>query len=200
MAVIESSDPHVTALYCDHHGWLSGWLRKKLGNPADAADLAHDTFVGLLTSRRPGPVEQPRAYLAAIARNVLVNRDRRQALERAYLDTLALLPEPETPSPEYRLSILQTLHEIDAMSFHVHELDETVAAKHRPVVIITSNAEKELPDAFLRRCVFHYIDFPKREAMEAIVRVHFPEVDERLMESVIVRFYEVRRVRGGRPA
>lgn len=88
------------------------------------------------------------------------------------------------------------LHEIDAMSFHVHELDETVAAKHRPVVIITSNAEKELPDAFLRRCVFHYIDFPKREAMEAIVRVHFPEVDERLMESVIVRFYEVRRVRG----
>jgi MoxR-like ATPase len=88
------------------------------------------------------------------------------------------------------------LHEIDAMSFHVRELDETVAAKHRPVVIITSNAEKELPDAFLRRCVFHYIDFPKREAMEAIVRVHFPEVDERLMESVIVRFYEVRRVRG----
>jgi MoxR-like ATPase len=88
------------------------------------------------------------------------------------------------------------LHEIDAMSFHVRELDETVAAKHRPVVLITSNAEKELPDAFLRRCVFHYIDFPKREAMEAIVRVHFPEVDERLMESVIVRFYEVRRVRG----
>jgi RNA polymerase sigma-70 factor (ECF subfamily) len=115
MAVIESSDPHVTALYCDHHGWLSGWLRKKLGNPADAADLAHDTFVGLLTSRRPGPVEQPRAYLAAIARNVLVNRYRRQALERAYLDTLALLPEPETPSPEHRLSLLQTLHEIDAM-------------------------------------------------------------------------------------
>ena len=90
------------------------------------------------------------------------------------------------------------LHELDAMSFHVHELDETVSAVHRPVVIITSNAEKELPDAFLRRCVFHYIDFPSRETMEAIVRVHFPEIEERLLDAAIVRFYEVRRVRGVR--
>ena len=88
------------------------------------------------------------------------------------------------------------LHELDAMSFHIHELDETVAAKIRPVVLITSNAEKELPDAFLRRCVFHYIEFPTREAMDAIVRVHFPEVEERLLEAAIVRFYEIRRVRG----
>ncbi len=88
------------------------------------------------------------------------------------------------------------LHELDAMSFHVHELDETVSAKQRPVVVITSNAEKELPDAFLRRCVFHYIDFPSRDQMETIVRVHFPEVEDRLLEAAIVRFYEVRRVRG----
>jgi MoxR-like ATPase len=88
------------------------------------------------------------------------------------------------------------LHELDAMSFHIHELDETVSAKQRPVVLITSNAEKELPDAFLRRCVFHYIEFPSRAGMDTIVRVHFPDVEERLLEAVIIRFYEIRRVRG----
>ena len=88
------------------------------------------------------------------------------------------------------------LHELDAMSFHIPELDETVTAAHRPIVIISSNAEKELPDAFLRRCVFHYISFPERELMERIVRVHFPDVTEGLLEAVILRFYEVRRIAG----
>jgi len=88
------------------------------------------------------------------------------------------------------------LHELDAMSFHIPELDETVAAVIRPIVVITSNAEKELPDAFLRRCVFHYIDFPKRDVMERIVRVHLPHVEESLLEQAIVRFYELRRVPG----
>ena len=88
------------------------------------------------------------------------------------------------------------LHELDAMNFHIPELDETVAATHRPVVIITSNAEKELPDAFLRRCVFHYIAFPTADVMEQIVRVHLPNVEETLLENAIVRFYELRRVPG----
>lgn len=88
------------------------------------------------------------------------------------------------------------LRELDEMSFHVHELDETVSAKHRPVVIITSNAEKELPDAFLRRCVFHYISFPDRPLMEEIVKVHFPDLPQALLESAITRFYEVRGVDG----
>tara|TARA_Y100001968_G_scaffold328445_1_gene375596 strand:+ start:2722 stop:3540 length:819 start_codon:yes stop_codon:yes gene_type:complete len=88
------------------------------------------------------------------------------------------------------------LHEIDRMSFHVHELDETVSAVHRPVVIISSNAEKELPDAFLRRCVFHYISFPDREMMERIVAVHYPELDRELLEAAIVRFYELRGIAG----
>ncbi|MCK6530250.1 MoxR family ATPase [Myxococcota bacterium] len=88
------------------------------------------------------------------------------------------------------------LRELDEMSFHVHELDETVTAKHRPVVIITSNAEKELPDAFLRRCVFHYISFPDRALMEEIVKVHFPDLPQALLESAITRFYEVRGVDG----
>ena len=88
------------------------------------------------------------------------------------------------------------LHELDAMSFHIPELDETVAAAQRPIVIITSNAEKELPDAFLRRCVFHYISFPKKDVMERIVRVHLPDVETHLLENAIVRFYELRRVPG----
>ena len=88
------------------------------------------------------------------------------------------------------------LHELDAMSFHIPELDETVSAKHRPVVIISSNAEKELPDAFLRRCVFHYIDFPEQERMVDIVRVHFPDVEGQLLEAAILRFYELRDIQG----
>ena len=92
------------------------------------------------------------------------------------------------------------LHELDAMSFHIPEISETVAARERPIVVITSNAEKELPDAFLRRCVFHYIDFPKREVMERIVKVHLPDIEEALLEQAIVRFYELRRVPGLRKA
>ncbi len=84
------------------------------------------------------------------------------------------------------------LHEIDRMSFTVQETDESFTAKHRPIVIITSNAEKELPDAFLRRCVFHYIEFPEKELMEDIVRVHHPDVEQALLEQVLVRFYWLR--------
>ncbi len=86
------------------------------------------------------------------------------------------------------------LHELDAMSFHIRELDETVSAAKRPVVVITSNAEKELPDAFLRRCVFHYIEFPDQELMERIVRVHHPKVAGTLVEASLARFYELRAV------
>jgi MoxR-like ATPase len=88
------------------------------------------------------------------------------------------------------------LRELDEMVFHVPELDETVRAKHRPVVIITSNAEKELPDAFLRRCVFHYIAFPDRERMKKIVDVHLPNLSEKLVENAFQRFYGLRRLEG----
>ncbi len=84
------------------------------------------------------------------------------------------------------------LHEIDRMSFQVSETEEVFTAKVRPIVIITSNAEKELPDAFLRRCVFHYIEFPERELMEEIVRVHHPDVEKELLDQVLVRFYWLR--------
>ena len=86
------------------------------------------------------------------------------------------------------------LWELDRMEFHIPETGRTVTAKHRPVVIITSNAEKELPDAFLRRCVFHYIEFPDRELMAEIVRVHFPDLDERLLTQVLEAFYRIRQL------
>ena len=88
------------------------------------------------------------------------------------------------------------LRELDEMAFTIPELEETVRAVHRPVTIITSNAEKELPDAFLRRCVFHYLAFPDRERMERIVRVHFPDLDDQLMGAALKRFYAYRQVDG----
>ncbi len=88
------------------------------------------------------------------------------------------------------------LWELDRMSFHIPETGETVSAKQRPVVIITSNAEKELPDAFLRRCVFHYIAFPEPEQMEAIVRVHHPHLDESLLAAALQAFYTLRTFDG----
>ncbi len=87
------------------------------------------------------------------------------------------------------------LHELDAMRFVITETGEEVKAKHRPVVIITSNAEKELPDAFLRRCVFHYIDFPDEDRLAQICRVHHPEVDDKLLAAALRRFMALRSVK-----
>ena len=88
------------------------------------------------------------------------------------------------------------LWELDRMSFHIPETGETVTAEHRPVVIITSNAEKELPDAFLRRCVFHFIEFPGPEQMAQIVRVHHPGLEDALLEAALEAFYTLRRFEG----
>lgn len=84
------------------------------------------------------------------------------------------------------------LWELDKMEFYINETKETVKTKHRPIVIITSNAEKELPDAFLRRCIFHYIEFPNKEKMEEIVNVHFGDIDRKLSEKALEAFYELR--------
>ena len=84
------------------------------------------------------------------------------------------------------------LNEMDVMTFHIPETDETIAARHRPIVIITSNAEKELPDAFLRRCVFHYIEFPDEPLMTDIIRVHYPDIEEGLIAAVLKKFYWIR--------
>lgn len=84
------------------------------------------------------------------------------------------------------------LWELDKMEFYIPETKETVKAKKRPIVIITSNAEKELPDAFLRRCIFHYIQFPNKELMEQIIKVHFDNLEETLLQNVLETFYWIR--------
>lgn len=86
------------------------------------------------------------------------------------------------------------LNELDEMTFYIPETNETIVAQHRPVVIITSNAEKELPDAFLRRCVFHYIEFPDPALMEEIVRVHFPDIKDNLLREALKTFYRMREI------
>ncbi len=88
------------------------------------------------------------------------------------------------------------LRELDRMEFYVYETQELISAKHRPLVVITSNNEKELPDAFLRRCFFHYIRFPDHETMERIVRVHYPDIKKRLLQEALEAFFEIREVPG----
>ena len=88
------------------------------------------------------------------------------------------------------------LHELDQMEFYVYETRETVQAKHRPVIIITSNNEKELPDAFLRRCFFHFIQFPDKETMKSIIDVHYPGLKKDLLREALNRFYDIRDVKG----
>jgi MoxR-like ATPase len=86
------------------------------------------------------------------------------------------------------------LNELEEMSFYIPETNETITANHRPIVVITSNAEKELPDAFLRRCIFHYIEFPHSALMEEIVRVHFPNIKDNLLREALKTFYKLREI------
>ena len=109
--------------------------------------------------------------------------------ERAVL----LIDEIDKADIEFPNDLLQ---EIDRMEFYVYETKETVKAIHRPIVIITSNNEKELPDAFLRRCFFHYISFPDRETMQEIVKVHHPKIKQKLVKEAWDIFFDVRKVPG----
>ena len=105
----------IAQLYSHHHGWLQRWLHKRLGNAADAGDLAQDTFVRLLSSASGVPlnVTTPRAYLATIANRLSINLYRRRSLEQAYLTLLAQTPEDLAPSPEHQALVLEALDEID---------------------------------------------------------------------------------------
>lgn len=112
----------ISSLYSLHHGWLQDWLRRKLGDGADAADVAQDTFMRILTApehiaeKQAGwALQEPRAYLTVVAKRLMANLYRRRALEQAYLDSLALMPELAVPSAEHQLVILETLQQIDNM-------------------------------------------------------------------------------------
>lgn len=104
-----------------------------------------------------------------------------------------LIDEIDKADIEFPNDLLQ---ELDRMEFHVYETGETIHAKHRPVVIITSNNEKELPDAFLRRCFFHYIKFPDHETLKQIVEVHHPSIKPALLEAALTEFFEIRETPG----
>jgi MoxR-like ATPase len=115
-----------------------------------------------------------------------------EAFESPVLPVL-LIDEIDKADIEFPNDLLQ---ELDRMSFDVYETHETITARERPIIIITSNNEKELPDAFLRRCFFHYIKFPDRETMQAIIDVHFPGIQKILVSKAMDIFYEVRDVPG----
>ncbi|MDO5646699.1 MoxR family ATPase [Paracoccus sp. (in: a-proteobacteria)] len=104
-----------------------------------------------------------------------------------------LIDEIDKADIEFPNDLLQ---ELDRMEFHVYETGQTIRAEHRPVVIITSNNEKELPDAFLRRCFFHYIRFPDAETLKQIVSVHYPGLKPRLLETALTQFFELRDTQG----
>ena len=105
----------VNDLYCEHHGWLNGWLRKRLGNVYDAADLTQDTFVRVIKARSALDIREPRPYLSRIAKGLLIDLIRRRSLEQAYLEALASLPEALQPSLEEQAILLQALVEIDRL-------------------------------------------------------------------------------------
>ncbi|MEM1039889.1 MAG: MoxR family ATPase [Pseudomonadota bacterium] len=104
-----------------------------------------------------------------------------------------LIDEIDKADIEFPNDLLQ---EIDKMEFYCYELDRTIKAKQRPIVIITSNNEKELPDAFLRRCFFHYIAFPEAEILSTIIDVHYPDIKQRLVREALTQFYEIRETPG----
>ena len=109
------------------------------------------------------------------------------------IQAVVLIDEIDKADIEFPNDLLQ---EIDRMEFFVYETQQTIKAKHRPLIIITSNNEKELPDAFLRRCFFHYIQFPKNETMEEIIKVHFPDIKNKLLKESLDVFYSIREVNG----
>lgn len=114
MSAVELVVQHeVQTLYVDHHGWLQSWLRRKLGNAFEAADLAQDTFVSIIATGAAGEIREPRPFLVTIARRLMAHRYRRQLLEATYLEALAALPEELAPSPEAQLLALEIIQQLD---------------------------------------------------------------------------------------
>lgn len=115
MASSGSASP-IEALYNNHHTWLLSWLRGRLGNASDAADLAHDTFLRLMASSRGTALgDEPRAFLTHVAKGLVIDLWRRRDLERAYLDALAQLPQAHAPSPETQMLVVEALLQIDRL-------------------------------------------------------------------------------------
>lgn len=141
MSVPHSADAQrFHTLYCQHHGWLQQWLRARLGSSVDAADLAQDTFVRVLGKPRAlDEVREPRAWLSRIAHGLVVDKVRRDEVERACLDAIARLPEPQAISPEARLLLVEALAAIDAML-------EGLGARAREAFLMSRLEEMSYPE------------------------------------------------------
>ena len=125
--------------------------------------------------------------------NNYINKGKLWEAFEADEQVVLLIDEIDKADIEFPNDLLQ---EIDRMEFYCYETDQTIKAKHRPIIIITSNNEKELPDAFLRRCFFHFIQFPDRETMEKIVAVHYPKIKKKLVKDALDVFFDVRKIPG----
>ena len=125
--------------------------------------------------------------------NNYINKDKLWEAFEADEQVVLLIDEIDKADIEFPNDLLQ---ELDRMEFYCYETDQTIKAKHRPIIIITSNNEKELPDAFLRRCFFHFIQFPDRETMEKIVAVHYPKIKKKLVKDALDVFFDVRKIPG----
>ncbi|WMD20285.1 sigma-70 family RNA polymerase sigma factor [Achromobacter seleniivolatilans] len=160
----------VETLYCDHHSWLKGWLRRRLGNADHAEDLAHDTFIRLLSSDRvPSVLSEPRAFLTTVAQNLLSNHWRREKLERAYLEALAQAPQPMSWSPEDRVIVLETLVELDRLldglpsivrrAFLLSQLDGKTHGQVAEALAISIPTVKRYIVKAMQRCYFADLSF-----------------------------------------
>ena len=125
--------------------------------------------------------------------NNYINKGKLWEAFEADEQVVLLIDEIDKADIEFPNDLLQ---ELDRMEFYCYETDQTIKAKHRPIIIITSNIEKELPDAFLRRCFFHFIQFPDRETMEKIVAVHYPKIKKKLVKDALDVFFDVRKIPG----
>ncbi len=153
------------SLYRDNHSWLKGWLHSRLGDREQAADLAHDTFVRLLSSDRvPARLEEPRAFLTKVAKHLMLNHWRRERLEKAYLEALAQLPVDMAASPEDRAVLLETLTELDALldglpavvrrAFLLSQLEDQTHASIAATLDVSVPTVKRYVAKALQRCYF----------------------------------------------
>lgn len=158
----------VLALYCDHHGWLQTWLRRKLGDSFAAADLAQDTFVSVITTGATADIREPRPFLATIARRLMAHRHRRQVLEQSYLDALAALPQDMAPSPEVQLLAIEALHQVDRVldslppaakeAFLLAHLEGLSYAEIAERLAVSASSVKQYLSRANRQCFFGVAD------------------------------------------
>ncbi|MGE0799325.1 MAG: sigma-70 family RNA polymerase sigma factor [Lautropia sp.] len=154
----------VESLYSDHHGWLQGWLRRRLGDAFVAADLTQDAFVAVISASSATEIREPRPFLVTIARRLMAHHHRRQLLEASYLELLAALPEEQAPSPEARLQALQALQQLDRAldglppkvkeAFLLAHLEELSYAEIAGRLGVSASSVKQYLTRANRQCLF----------------------------------------------